>query len=48
MAVKIKKEMEKYVAEGLRDILIWNDNSELIYFLVALMEGKAVIIYQKI
>ena len=43
MAVKIKKEMEKYVAEGLRDILIWNDNSELIYFLVALMEGKAVI-----
>ena len=43
MAVKIKKEMEKYVAEGLRDILIWNDNSELIYFLVALMEGKAII-----
>lgn len=43
MVVKIKKEMEKYVAEGLRDILIWNDNSELIYFLVALMEGKAVI-----
>ena len=43
MVVKIKKEMEKYVAEGLRDILIWNDNSELIYFLVALMEGKAII-----
>lgn len=43
MAVKIKKEMEKYVAEGLRDILVWNNNSELIYFLVALMEGKAVI-----
>ena len=43
MAVKIKKEMERYVAEGLRDILIWNDNSELIYFLVALMEGKAII-----
>lgn len=43
MVVKIKKEMEKYVAEGLRDILIWNDNGELIYFLVALMEGKAVI-----
>lgn len=43
MAVKIKKEMEKYVAEGLRDILIWDDNSELIYFLVALMEGKAII-----
>ena len=43
MAVKIKKEMEKYVAEGLKDILVWNDNSELIYLLVALMQGRAVI-----
>lgn len=43
MASKIKKEMEKYVAEGLKDILVWNDNSELIYFLVALMQGKGII-----
>ena len=35
--------MEKYVADGLRDILVWNNNNELIYLLVALMQGKAII-----
>lgn len=39
----LKKEMEKYVADGLRDILVWNNNNELIYLLVALMQGKAII-----
>ena len=39
----LKKEMEKDVADGLRDILVWNNNNELIYLLVALMQGKAII-----
>ena len=43
MANKLKKEMEKYVADGLKEILVWNDNNELIYLLVALMQGKAII-----